>query len=179
MFSFPPTPAELLAIAAAERFALQTGMVTMAVFLLTAMLYFLLRDNPRVCWLHIAPVTILPYWTLKAAQIDLGENLRFAATLWLVASGIAAAFVIFAIWKYGIQVPRFKRPRLSLQWTLLTFFFIAVAFAVARPPISLDFPVRITLPGLGLLVTIAIAFCVRNGANRPSQSGRLKNQNQS
>jgi len=155
--------AAIPAIAASKQFGFYAGIITMAVFLITALLYLLLRDNPQFCWLHIAPVTILPYWTMTASRSDLGENYRLASTLWLIASGIAAAFVGFSICKYGIQTPRLQRPRLSIQWTLLAFFFVAVAFAVARPPISEEISVQITLPGLGFLVTVAIAFCVRSG----------------
>jgi quinol-cytochrome oxidoreductase complex cytochrome b subunit len=149
-------PDQLL-ITAAQRYALQAGLVSIFLLVAAAAIYFGLRNNLRAVCLTAALLCIQPVWTVTEIHSDLGTTLRVASTIWMFVGCFAFLAALTEVYRHGVEMPRRWIPRVTSRGLLMLIAYAAIVLALTRPPISEEIPVSKSLPALGLLTMLGIA----------------------
>ena len=158
-----PTPWN--AIIEAERFGRQTGVISIGLFVLAMMIWFLLRSDRRGTLLAIValvthPLLTIPAWPYGLGNLlqECGRMLRIASLVWIAFGSIAVFLAVRSVWRDGVTMPDRVMRRFSVRTVLATFCVLAIVASLARPPLSVELNTRQWLPWFigGVLTVLAL-----------------------
>lgn len=161
-----------MATEAAERYAFNAAIFSIPFLLAAILLFLLVRNDLRSCCLASAALCVHPLWTVTDPWYDNGAWLRLASTAWMVVALVATTAAMISVYRHR----RAPRPRLNLRITygslMVLTVFAAMALALARPPLSEQIPVSRSLPALGMMIAMVVAFQpggLRHQRERPAR----------
>lgn len=172
MWSVNPIDPYVAMTAAAERYALHAAWVSVPLIVASIAVFFFLRNDLMSSSLAAATLFVHPVWTVTDAWYDNGATLRLASTIWIVVGCVAISSALFAVYRHGIKTRGRWNPRFAIRSLLILTVIVVIILVLTRPPLTEQIPVSRSLPALGLVFSLVIAACSRDGRHqrrRPMQ----------